>query len=314
MTLNAEAAEGVVVWAEAAQGDVLDVTCVPMLSGDGTIIMQDTPHGVVLISQTCDLVNEGPDDRLLVAPVVECTVDQWSNVRRGQTPLLVAVGKSERFAADLQQIVSLPRATLSNARTLEKTCDSQSGREAAELGKRIARAFARFAFPDEVVRALNPLRKKVVNAYSKSTNLARVLQAIREFRVACEDWSASERELLVHVIVPSDVLPSSEDRPSGWSFGAATVSGLNPSERPDHLSLERLSELILLNLENGNDAAVVDLWRLWGDKISAEYLGSLGPGVASVELAVVSGADLKYDDYERSEALDFSTLSAMSRH
>ena len=50
----------------------------------------ETPNGVVLMSQTCDLVQDR--ERVLVAPVSAVSTSVMSAVRKGAKPLLIPVG------------------------------------------------------------------------------------------------------------------------------------------------------------------------------------------------------------------------------
>lgn len=305
---------GPIDWSTATQGDIIQFDALHYWNGvSDDIELLGTPQGVALISQTCDLVQVSPKDRLLVAPVRECSPEEQSNVRKGRKPLLVLVGESLDLVADLERVVSLPREVLDSRDVVGRTCASQSGKEASQLAIRIGRAFSRFAFPNEVHSVLSKLQRKVVESYTKKTCFADLLARIEEIRVACTDWDSSGRDLTIYVIVPSDLLPPTDMKPAGWTWSLSSVAGLKPSEQPEHLSLERISELILCNFQTGQQAALVELWRMWEELMQAQYLAKTDEHVASIELQVVSGSDLTYDLYVESEILDFSTLSLLGR-
>ncbi|WP_272027787.1 hypothetical protein [Kocuria rosea] len=179
------------------------------------------------------------------------------------------------------------------------------------MAARIGRAFSRFAFPDEVHSALAKLQKKVVESYTKKTSFAELLARIEEIRVACSDWDAPGRDMTIYAIVPSDLLPAADTKPEDWTWSIDNVADLNRSEQPKQLTLERISELILVNFEAQNESALVELWRVWQNSMQDQYLAKTDEHVASIDFQVVSGSDLTYDLYVESEVLDFSTLSLL---
>lgn len=303
-----------VAWAGAAQGDILAFDEVHFLegpSGPPTVFRPDV--GVALMSQTCDLVRDRPDHRVLVAPVRRLSdASERSAVKRGQKPLLVLVGSNLDLVAEMDRMVSVPRSRLEGARVIDRTCATQSGEQAALLAARIARAISRFAFPDLVHEALRRLQKKVLQAYGKTTFFAHTLSLIDEFRVGSVSWEDPAADLTLYAIVGAEALPDAASAPPGWLWQQSTVDGLKPSEHPDHLKLERVSELIVLNIAARNDAALVRLWHKWQELLQADCLDSNASGLATVELVVVSGDDLRYSEFVTTQPLDFSTLSLLA--
>lgn len=300
-------------WTLTTQGDILRLEALKYWAiGSEAPERVETPYGVALVSQTCDLVHVSPNDRVLVAPVKECVENEWSSVRKGRRPLLVVVSQTERLVLDLERIVSLPRSVLETSEVIRRTCDLGGLTESMRLGARIGRAFSRFAFPDEVHTALAPLQQKVSERYGKDTYFAEVLRMVDEFRVSCVDWSSPTRGLSVYAIIPSSSLPPGDSKPVGWKWSAQTVIGIRQCERPEQLALERISELLCRNLAEQNDSAVVELWRLWTDGVFASYLDACGDNRSPVEFYAVSGDEFTYTDYVNSELLDFSALSALA--
>lgn len=296
-------------WPTAAQGDILTVASLmypSTVAGESESIA--TPDGVVLISQTCDLVQDR--ERVLVAPLIAVAPSELVNIKKGRKPLLLAVGSRLEKVANLEMLLSIPREALSGALVAEQTFEERTGTRVAELSSRIARAVARFAFPDEVHDALKRLHRKIVDGYSKSTHFASVLELIDEFRVACDAWDSPQRNMSIYAVIPARYLPAADLRPLGWEWTPTTVTGLkNNAERPNDLSLERISELLLANLQSENDSAVVELWDRWARLLHGNALPAPSNEVASVILEAVSGSDFTYDQYVNSGALDFSVLS-----
>lgn len=297
-----------VEWKRAAQGDILDLPHLEYWVGDGGTEQFETPLGVVLLSQTCDLVQERA--RVLIAPVAECSPSLMSQVRKGGKPLLIAIGSDPDRVTDLERILSVPRSLLSGSKVLSHFVQERSGEEADRLSARIGRGLYRFAFPDPVHDALGKLKKKIVDGYVKETSFANVLHAVDEFRISCSEWEAPGRALVITALVPQSHLPPADMRDPSWKWGPSTVAGLkNNSEMPLHLDLERVSQLILANIEKDNDAAVVALWELWVEKLADSVLPEPDAEVASISLEATSDMEYTFARYKSSEALDFSTLS-----
>lgn len=302
-----------IVWSKAAQGDILDLSELHYVEdASGPPIVFRPELGVVLMSQTCDLVRALPEDRVLIAPVRHPRdAAEASAVRDGKKPLLVLVGEESQLVAEMDRIVSVPRKRLDDSRVVQRTCATQSGEQAARLASRLARSISRFAFPDGDVEALRKLQTKVLKSWGKNTRFAETLALVDEFRVASTDWDAEGSELTVYAIIGADALPDAGAVPPNWAWSLSTVTGLKSSEQQHELKLERVSELIILNLEQHNDAALVRLWELWGQRIEADCL-TTGPSEArTVDLVVVSGDDLRYTDYVTTQPLDFSALSQL---
>ncbi|MFT4235609.1 MAG: hypothetical protein QM607_11500 [Microbacterium sp.] len=299
-------------WSAAAQGDIIAFDHLSYWTGDDEDPEQvETPHGVVLLSQTCDLVQDR--DRVLVAPVAEVTTAVMSAVRKGAKPLLIPVGAEPNHVADLERALSVPRAVLDGAAVLTHSVQERSGEAADRLSARIGRGLHRFAFPDAVHDSLSKMKKKIAEWYEKSTSLATVLRLVDEFRISCPDWESAGRDISITAVVPEEYLPAADARDSSWRWGVGTVTDLKNGEIPASLTLERVSQLILKNIEAENDAAVVALWETWMDTLAKAVLPAATVEVASIELGVMSDVEYTYRLLKSSETLDFSVLSDSSR-
>jgi hypothetical protein len=298
---------GAIDWRAAAQGDVLHLNHLIYWGGDGNNERVETPHGVALLSQTCDLVQDR--ERVIVAPVSESSAAEMSYVKRGAKPLLVAIGSGPNHVVNLERMVSVPRSLLGEAVVLHHSVQERSGEEADRLSARIGRGLYRFAFPDAVHDALSKMQKKIVEGYSKNTNFAAVLRLIDEFRISCSAWEAARRDLVITAVIPEVYLPNADTREGGWKWGAGTVTGLKNAEIAEDTSLERVSQLIVVNIDAENDAALVALWELWVKKLGQAVLPGPTVEVASIFLEALSDVEYTYKQYKASETLDFSVLS-----
>lgn len=296
----------VVDWQMAAQGDVLGIDHLVYWAGDENERL-DTPHGVALLSQTCDLVQDR--ERVIVAPVSEGSPEEMSQVMKGAKPLLLAVGSASNHVVNLERMVSVPRTLLGNAAVVHHSVQERSGEEADRLSARIGRGLYRFAFPNAVHDALRKMKTKIVNGYSKDTSFALVLHWVDEFRIACAAWEAPGRHLFITAVIPDKYLPHADERPDGWKWGTSTVSNLKRGEVPTTTSLERVSQLILQNVDSENDAALVELWEIWIAKLSDAVAPDPTAEVTSITMEVLSDAEYTYKQHKASETLDFSVLS-----
>jgi hypothetical protein len=130
------------------------VTSLPVLEPNGAIRQHPAPNGVVILSQTCDVVLP---DRLTVvaAPLVRLSGDVLRQAVKGGRPRYVAVpaAGADTFA-DLDIIGTLDKNIL--ARTPVTDGVGAADVDIRRFGQRIARRFGRFAFPNEVVPWLTP--------------------------------------------------------------------------------------------------------------------------------------------------------------
>jgi hypothetical protein len=298
---------GAIDWRAAAQGDVLHLDHLNYWGGNGNNERVATPNGVALLSQTCDLVQDR--ERVIVAPVSESSAAEMSHVRRGAKPLLVAIGPGPNHVVNLERMISVPRSLLGDAVVLHHSVQERSGEAADRLSARIGRGLYRFAFPDAVHDALSRMQKKIAEGYSKNTRFADVLHLIDEFRISCSAWEAANRNLMITAIIPEQYLPHADSRHESWAWGTDTVSGLKNGESSDTTSVERVSQLILANIEAENDAALVVLWELWVDRLSKAVLPGPTTEVSSIFIEALSDVEYTYKQHKASETLDFSVLS-----
>jgi hypothetical protein len=295
-------------WSAAAQGDTVALAYLDYWAGeDDGQERVETPHGVVLVSQTCDLVQDR--GRVIVAPVTAVSPAIMSAVKKGTKPLLVPIGSEVNHVADLERILTIPRKVLDGAVVLSHAVQERSGEAADRLSARMGRGLHRFAFPDEVNKSLAKMKKKISEWYEKSTSLAEVLRLIHEFRIACVDWEAPGRDITITAVVPEEYLPPADARDPSWRWDIRSLSDLKNGEVPATISFERISQLILKNIEAENDAAIVVLWEMWMEALGKAVLPEPTPEVTSITLIVMSDVEYTYKLSISSETLDFSVLS-----
>ncbi|MBN9608214.1 MAG: hypothetical protein BGO26_20725 [Actinobacteria bacterium 69-20] len=295
------------------QGDVVGLLEVRLVGVGGEWETVATPAGVAILSQTCDIVQPSKA-RCLVAPVVVNPTDAaLSGARKGQKPLHLYLESQmavpTRCIADMEQAVSTPKVTLAGAPLIARYVEHASGRAARAVAWRVGRAFSRFPFPGEVYPAFNRLRGKAQERAGSLGNFGRVLDLVQDLRVSADQWTRAGRNLILYVVVDQEHLIAPEDVDPNWYWDAARVKGLRAGEMEAGLSLDRVCELLLANLE-GDRSSLAHLWRMLGDAIQSTLLApALDREVVSFGVLVVSDAEMTYRQYQQTESLDLEVLS-----
>lgn len=294
------------------QGDVIALPELVLTNG-GDLERIPTPAGVVILSQTCDVVQRSKM-RCLIAPVlVDPDASSLSSARKGQKPLHLYLeskaAEPERCLADMELAVSVPKADIVGAPLLARYVQEASSEQARSVAWRIGRAFSRFPFPDEVYPAFNKLRRQAQDKAGSEGNFGRVLDLVDDLRVSADQWRAAGRRLSLHVIVAEERFALPDDMDPSWTWGTERVTGLRPGETRSNLSLDRVSELILANLE-GDRTTLAHLWQVLGETIESKLLApALTDEVVSFKVSVVADSEMTVRQYVRTESLDLEVLS-----
>lgn len=186
------------------QGDVVEVVELPLVTGVKVCEWDPTPHGVVILSQTCDLVR--PDPLFVtVAPLVELAADEVRSARKGRQPSLVHVTDlGDSWFVDLRRVASVSKEWLT---TQPRQHGVSTDRDISEFGKLVGRKFSRFAFPDEVVYWLKPLQEVAASKYDNPASAeGRLFNQVRELRVKVDrSWSYPFALTLVVILEPGEL-------------------------------------------------------------------------------------------------------------
>ena len=134
-------------WRQLRQGDVVAISALPVLAS-GVAELLPTPQGVVLLSQTCDVV-QSSKRTVTVAPLLpDPTKDQISQAKRGRSPALLylpqTVEHPERIA-DMSRICSVPKTEVLSTSPLSRHAIDGFGPQSRQLARRIGRVYSRFA-------------------------------------------------------------------------------------------------------------------------------------------------------------------------
>lgn len=282
-------------------------------NGEGSTALL-TPLGVVVLSQTCDIVQRSKS-YCLVAPVIATSDNNGdpgliSSARKGRAPLhlYLITADDVEMVADIGKLASVPKKLLERRRLIWPGPDQAHGQRARQLGDRISRAFDRFPFPDEVYPSFRKLREKIQKSAGRNGAFAQVLEMINELRISADQWSKPGRHLTLYCLVDDGVLVDEEYEDPGWVWSPTNVRGLKLGEKANELSLTRVCELLLLNL--GEDDAAAELWRRFEEAVQKELLEvGINEEVAVFDVAVLSESQMTYKEYKRTESLDLEVLS-----
>ncbi|MYS60813.1 MULTISPECIES: hypothetical protein [Streptomycetaceae] len=299
------------------QADVLKTERIPLLGPEGEVHWHPTPQGVVLISQTCDIV-QPTKAYLQVAPVVRLQPQQVKPAAKGAMPRYVAVPAVGVDAfADLDHVATVSKehvALLVPERGVETTQDLR------RFGMRVGRRFARFGFPDEVAYWLNPLKDQVVSkAGNVSSPLGRVLdEMVESLRLECDPgWeSGAPYQLKLLVLVKAGLLPALDEGEipsvplalSQWLYDEGGKIMRKPAQ---------VAERILGMSDSVDRYERQWLWEAFAESLAAvcrpkasappEAHDAVVDGEIGAEVATVQ--EVSYERILRSEEIDVEHLS-----
>lgn len=192
---------------EWRQGDVFALDGLWTTGDDGHPVWEETPHGVAVVSQSCDAA-QSVRDRIHVAPVVlleGAQADEASSGKRISFAALRAL--SDVHFANLETVITLPKVTLTTATRVRGVIEDEHVRRFAGS---VSRKYGRFAFPDDVIHALDPLREVLRSkARKEQSPLGRILADVYGIRIeAAQSWVTRPYDLFLIVIFEPGVVPT----------------------------------------------------------------------------------------------------------
>lgn len=219
------------------QGDVFSAKTYWTIDPRGKARRVACPFGLAVVSQSCDAAQPSRKE-IQVAPVVELADDVADLARGGKRIAYAALPKvGPNFFADLTQIYTVPKCTLVDVgRQRGVETDVQVRRYAGTL----ARRFGRFAFPNEVIECMEPLKKALASKASKENSpLGRVLSSVYGIRMLASQpngWQKTPHDLTLIVLLNPDARPVDDlpDEPKGLKSGVSKggkVSELKVAEK-----------------------------------------------------------------------------------
>lgn len=284
------------------QGDVFPIAALPILWDHAG--QAECPLGVVVVSQTCDLVRENIAE-VQVSPVVTLSQNPAKEARAHRRPRytpLPALG--DEYFADLSMISTVHKSILLGY-------ESRSGivnydwRAKIDFSRAIGRKFDRYAFPDDVTPWLRRLQELMQSKAPKSGPVGRLADDITELRLeAAAGWGEEPPyDLTLILIVKAGVLPTIDEQTvlPDLSFPEEETVPQAAAKRPT---------------DGASQIEVIEFWERLAKAVerlcrppdgSSE---SVQNAVRSLEVEVVAEDDLKYSRVIRSVEIDLDHLSA----
>ncbi len=261
--------------------------------------------GLVLVTQTCDIVRSAEAGRFLqAAPIVSAAgpteAAAWND---GASSRYVAVpGIGPLAFVDLDRIVTLaPSLAL---RCSRRPGVQPDGRAVSRFGQAVARKFGRYPFPDDLGPSLKKLRASILHKWDRPDSPENhVLQALLQVRVESPCGGESGEELPVDVtlvfVMRAGFLPLNEEPAeaspalAGWLSGARTPAQL----------AARLAD----TLPHADRAVLLS-------RLVDEWVGLCAPQgvIRSITGEMVGADEYPLSRYWRSEHLDLDYLSGLT--
>jgi hypothetical protein len=164
----------------------------------------DAPHGVVILSQSCDIIKEVERRPYVqVAGLVPANDGEIARAVKSDTPSRIYLeGLLDRgLLVDLDTTSTIHKMVVA---TWPRTAGCGTDAERRRVAAGLARHRHRFAFPDNFNEMVRPIRDWIESKRSKASPQGNFVRAMREVRVRCDNWE-EPKELTFLAIV--DHLP-----------------------------------------------------------------------------------------------------------
>jgi hypothetical protein len=182
-------------------------------AGPGVQALTVECEGLVVVSQTCDLIRACTDRHFVeVSPLIRVDTGEAARALKGYLPARGPIAISADLVADLDRTMTVEKAVVATwRRTPGWTSDAESRRFAQAL----ARKRKRFAFPDDLVRTIAKLRKRLLDKNGRNSDEGHAVTALVEIRAtAAPSWDAPSCEVFLTFVRP-EVTPEIADQK--WS-------------------------------------------------------------------------------------------------
>jgi hypothetical protein len=294
------------------QGDVLeDLAAVVVVGPTGETVEVAAPLGVVVVSQTCDVVLPNRLSMQL-ARRVRLPDREASEARDGKRPRYAHLPQiGERDFADLDVIMTVAKSHISGLRRQPGVLTDE---EVRRFTRALVRKYGRFPFPNDVTPWLRPLEEVLSSRVRKPNSPeGRVLEDVVELRVeAASGWSSTPFGLTLCVIVrpgalptfPNDEMPGLPEGLRSWLYG-----GTGELVRGSVEIAERL-------LSTTDPAERYWLWMALGDAWAVrcrppeDSLPTVLAAVSDVTAEVITADEFPLTRVRRAEILDLDHLSS----
>lgn len=177
--------------AEAAEG----------FEADSNLTTMSVPvQGLVIISQTCDLVRTCADRPFVqVAALEELDAVSLAHAASGAMPrMLLVPGVADRgLVANLDQLMTLEKSIVANVPREAVIRGLSTDEQIRRFAEGLSRKFCRFAFPEDFVAGVGPIRERVLQKVRRAaSDDGKALAKIDQIRVAAiPSWESDEPDI-----------------------------------------------------------------------------------------------------------------------
>lgn len=162
--------------------------------------------GLVLVSQTCDIVGDHPN--IVLCPLVEVAERDAANIKAGRTPQFAFIEHAPKpnIVADLSRMMTADRALVAGWTRKQGFSDEELQRKFAYA---LERKFGRFAFPDAFNASIGKFHTDVRKKHGKDTDIGKALATLKEIRVrAAPNWDANPVDILFYFLFDPPIEPA----------------------------------------------------------------------------------------------------------
>lgn len=154
--------------------------------------------GLVVVSQTCDVVGNHPN--ITLCPLVEVDEEDMAHITAGRTPQFCVLEHPPKpnVVADFSRMMTVSREVVASWTRKAGFSDDSLQRKFAYA---LERKFGRFAFPDTFNTAITKFHNDVRKKHGANTDIGKTLAMLKEIRVrAIPNWDANPAEILFYFI------------------------------------------------------------------------------------------------------------------
>lgn len=198
---------------EWRQGDYVLDGCpfVQLAPGEGKpaaaeAVEDEACIGLVLVSQTCDIVGDHPN--IVLCPMVEVAEQDAANIKAGRTPQFAFIEHAPKpnIVADLSRMMTVDRALVAGWTRKQGFSDEELQHKFAYA---LERKFGRFAFPDAFNASIAKFHADIRKKHGKETDIGKALATLKEIRVrATPNWDANPADILLYFLFDPPVEPA----------------------------------------------------------------------------------------------------------
>ena len=169
---------------------------------EGTELAEQRVNGLVVVSQTCDIVRACQERPYLeVSPLVRVSDEALRQIERGRRPAFAFLPQlsDRQLVADLDRTMTVEKAMVL---CWSRVPGCASDPEVRAFAQALARKRARFAFPDDFNLWARKLNGRLVDKHDKDSPEGRALRALREIRIqASPSWDAGAVAVVFYLSV-----------------------------------------------------------------------------------------------------------------